>query len=118
MMPSVSNHKAEAVFTPLHLLPSILVNTAFNTGPSPLTEGEMSAFTCITCRVAFADADLQRAHYKADWHRYNLKRKVADMPPVTADNFQARVLSQKAQVGSCTSDFESKIQMFRILMQQ
>ncbi|NWX90993.1 ZN622 protein, partial [Nothoprocta pentlandii] len=56
----------------------------------------MAAYTCITCRVAFRDADVQRAHYKSDWHRYNLKRKVADMPPVTAENFQERVLAQRA----------------------
>ncbi|XP_077579781.1 cytoplasmic 60S subunit biogenesis factor ZNF622 [Stigmatopora nigra] len=55
----------------------------------------MSSYTCISCRVAFADGDLQRAHYKSDWHRYNLKRKVADMPPVNADDFRARVLSQR-----------------------
>ncbi|XP_078096831.1 cytoplasmic 60S subunit biogenesis factor ZNF622 [Mustelus asterias] len=58
----------------------------------------MSSYTCITCRVAFADAEIQRSHYKTDWHRYNLKRKVADMPPVTAENFQERVLSQRAAV--------------------
>lgn len=56
----------------------------------------MSSYTCISCRVAFADGDVQRAHYKTDWHRYNLKRKVADMPPVTAENFQERVLAQRA----------------------
>ncbi|KAK1786711.1 hypothetical protein P4O66_017094 [Electrophorus voltai] len=38
---------------------------------------------------------MQRAHYKTDWHRYNLKRKVAAMPPVTAESFQARVLAQR-----------------------
>ena len=58
----------------------------------------MSAFTCISCRVAFAEPELQRAHYKTDWHRYNLKRKVAELPPVTAENFQSRVLAQRAQV--------------------
>ncbi|NXP57035.1 ZN622 protein, partial [Chloropsis cyanopogon] len=56
----------------------------------------MATYTCITCRVAFKDGDIQRAHYKTDWHRYNLKRKVADMPPVTAENFQERVLAQRA----------------------
>ncbi|NXX87892.1 ZN622 protein, partial [Centropus bengalensis] len=56
----------------------------------------MATYTCITCRVAFKDADTQRAHYKTDWHRYNLKRKVAEMPPVTAENFQERVLAQRA----------------------
>lgn len=56
----------------------------------------MSSYTCISCRVAFSDGEVQRAHYKTDWHRYNLKRKVADMPPVTAENFQERVLAQRA----------------------
>lgn len=54
-----------------------------------------STFTCITCRVAFHDAELQRSHYKTDWHRYNLKRKVADLPPVTAEEFNRRVVSQR-----------------------
>lgn len=53
-------------------------------------------YTCITCRVAFVDPDLQRSHYKTDWHRYNLKRKVAELPPVTAENFKERVLAQRA----------------------
>lgn len=58
----------------------------------------MPLFTCITCRVSFADSDIQRRHYKTDWHRYNLKRKVAEMPPVTAEVFQQKVLAQKAEV--------------------
>ena len=53
----------------------------------------MSAFTCITCRVVFVDGETQRAHYKTDWHRYNLKRKVAQLPSVTAENFRQRVLN-------------------------
>lgn len=52
-------------------------------------------FTCITCRVGFKNSELQRLHYKTDWHRYNLKRKVADLPPVTAEDFQTRVLNQR-----------------------
>ncbi|KAM5264073.1 cytoplasmic 60S subunit biogenesis factor ZNF622 [Ctenodactylus gundi] len=56
----------------------------------------MATYTCITCRVAFRDAELQRAHYKTDWHRYNLRRKVASMAPVTAEGFQERVRAQRA----------------------
>lgn len=56
----------------------------------------MATYTCITCRVAFLDAELQRAHYKTDWHRYNLRRKVASMAPVTAEGFQERVRAQRA----------------------
>uniref|UniRef100_A0A8I6ADV2 Cytoplasmic 60S subunit biogenesis factor ZNF622 n=1 Tax=Rattus norvegicus TaxID=10116 RepID=A0A8I6ADV2_RAT len=56
----------------------------------------MATYTCITCRVAFRDAEMQRAHYKTDWHRYNLRHKVANMAPVTAEGFQERVRAQRA----------------------
>nr|CAG4650156.1 EOG090X06E3 [Sida crystallina] len=55
------------------------------------------SFTCMSCHVAFKEAAIQRDHYKTDWHRYNLKRKVVDLPPVTAEAFQERVLEQRAQ---------------------
>jgi pre-60S factor REI1 len=50
-----------------------------------------SPYTCITCHVAFSNGELQRAHYKSDWHRYNLKRKVADLGPITANEFTEKV---------------------------
>lgn len=49
------------------------------------------SFTCITCQVVFNNPELQRDHYKSDWHRYNLKRKVAGIPPVTLEDFEIRV---------------------------
>ncbi|XP_067011987.2 cytoplasmic 60S subunit biogenesis factor ZNF622 [Anabrus simplex] len=52
-------------------------------------------YTCITCNVAFKVAEVQRRHYQSDWHRYNLKRKVAELPPVSAEEFQRRVLLQR-----------------------
>ena len=54
-----------------------------------------SGYTCFTCAVVFASAELQRAHYKTDWHRYNLKRKVAELPPVTVGDFKQRVFAQR-----------------------
>jgi len=47
----------------------------------------MTQLTCLACRVIFDDADAQRTHYKTDWHRYNLKRKIAELPPVTFGEF-------------------------------
>ena len=55
-------------------------------------------FTCVTCNVAFKESEKQRTHYKSDWHRYNLKRKVADLAPVSAQAFADRVQLQKSQV--------------------
>lgn len=56
-----------------------------------------SPFTCITCRVAFDDLEIQRSHYKSDWHRYNLLRKVVQLPSVTAEEFKKRVISQRQE---------------------
>uniref|UniRef100_A0A069DTG3 Putative c2h2-type zn-finger protein n=1 Tax=Panstrongylus megistus TaxID=65343 RepID=A0A069DTG3_9HEMI len=61
-------------------------------------------YTCISCRVAFSDADIQRQHYKTDWHRYNLKRKVVNLPPVTSEDFQQRVLQQREKDALQTQD--------------
>ncbi|KAJ9055490.1 pre-60S factor rei1 [Entomophthora muscae] len=54
-------------------------------------------FTCLTCQVAFHTAERQRTHYRTEWHRYNLKRKVAELSPITADAFANKVLAQKNQ---------------------
>lgn len=53
-------------------------------------------FTCNTCQVAFRSSDLQRTHMQSDWHRYNLKRRVASLPPLASDVFAEKVLANKA----------------------
>ncbi|KAI8324289.1 hypothetical protein GQ54DRAFT_296279 [Martensiomyces pterosporus] len=66
-------------------------------GSVPTNAQNSPLFTCMACQVAFYSADQQRTHYRSDWHRYNLKRKVAELPPVTAENFAQRVLAQQAK---------------------
>lgn len=47
--------------------------------------------TCISCRQTFETADTQRDHYRGDYHRFNLKRKVLGLPPVSVDLFKQKV---------------------------
>lgn len=63
-----------------------------------LKNPSLDLFTCVTCNIAYNNSELQRDHYKSDWHRYNLKRKVADLPAVSLQDFQERVQMQKNQV--------------------
>jgi len=49
-----------------------------------------TGLTCISCRLVFANFDLQREHYRTDWHRYNVKRQVAQLPPIPLVDFQAK----------------------------
>lgn len=54
-------------------------------------------FTCNTCGLSFPTADLQRLHMKTDWHRYNLKRRVASLPPISSEVFVEKIMQQQAQ---------------------
>ena len=57
-------------------------------------------FTCNTCQVAFRSGELQRAHMQTDWHRYNLKRRVASLPPLSSEIFTEKVLANKASAAA------------------
>jgi pre-60S factor REI1 len=46
--------------------------------------------TCMACSFVCLSAEEYRSHYKSDWHRFNLKRKVANLGPVTLDQFEKR----------------------------
>lgn len=52
-----------------------------------------TGFTCVTCRVVFETADLQRDHYKTEWHRYNLKRQAAELPAIGFELFNEKSAS-------------------------
>ncbi|KAE9027018.1 hypothetical protein PR003_g11206 [Phytophthora rubi] len=47
--------------------------------------------TCTACRLEFASPAEQKDHFRKDWHRYNLKRKVVELPPVSEEQFEFRM---------------------------
>lgn len=61
-------------------------------GSNPQT----SRFLCNSCDMRFVTAELQRQHMKLEWHRYNLKRRVAHLPPISSHAFAEKVLAQAA----------------------
>jgi hypothetical protein len=38
--------------------------------------GRMRGLACNACNVEFAEESAQKEHYRSEWHRYNLRRKV------------------------------------------
>ena len=61
-------------------------------------------YTCNSCMVAFRESDAQREHMRSDWHKYNLKRRIAELPPVSADDFQTKVLAVQAANKAAADD--------------
>ncbi|KAJ5089848.1 Cytoplasmic 60S subunit biogenesis factor REI1 [Penicillium argentinense] len=57
---------------------------------------QTAAYTCNTCLVAFHRSDAQRDHMRKDWHLYNMKRRIASLPPVSLETFNEKVLAAKA----------------------
>lgn len=51
---------------------------------------EQSTHTCDVCRIVFGTQALARAHYQTEFHRYNLKRSVVELPPVTSADYEAK----------------------------
>lgn len=60
----------------------------------------MSSFTCASCQVVFQNSEQQRDHYRSDWHRYNLRRKTGDLPPVTEAVYNQRLSGALSSVKS------------------
>lgn len=51
-------------------------------------EGAVTGLKCFTAPgVVFTTREELHAHYKSEWHRYNLKRKVAQLPPIPKEMF-------------------------------
>ncbi|AET38769.1 Reh1p Ecym_3276 [Eremothecium cymbalariae DBVPG len=55
-------------------------------------------FTCNSCMIQFKSSELQRYHMKTEWHRYNLKRRITALPPISSDVFLQKLqVSQREQ---------------------
>lgn len=43
---------------------------------------------CNTCDAEVGDATQHREHFKSEWHKHNLKRKVKQLPPVSSEEWE------------------------------
>ncbi|ESZ95084.1 hypothetical protein SBOR_4539 [Sclerotinia borealis F-4128] len=83
---------------------SITPSRSSASGPSDQVDINAShPYTCNTCQVAFRNSDLQRGHMRGDWHRYNLKRRVTSLPPLSSEVFSEKVLQAQASSTAAAS---------------
>lgn len=57
----------------------------------PLAPSATTTITCTACRLTVTGAAERRDHYRSDFHRVNLKRKVTGIGPLTPTEFSTRV---------------------------
>ncbi|MCO5607258.1 hypothetical protein L7F22_061451 [Adiantum nelumboides] len=56
-------------------------------GPVTASSGKEKQRRCTTCNAEVGDASQHREHFKSDWHKHNLKRKVKQLPPLSAQDW-------------------------------
>lgn len=70
---------------------------------------------CVACGIGtglappFSSFEEQRAHWRTDWHRYNMKRRDAGLKPVKESEFEAIIESHcdADEIGSLSGSDES-----------
>jgi len=58
------------------------------------TQPSNTSYTCSTCQAIFSNTEAQREHYKQEWHKYNLKRKIAGLSPITNAEYIEKISKQ------------------------
>ncbi|KAK3077687.1 hypothetical protein LTS18_009578, partial [Coniosporium uncinatum] len=57
---------------------------------SPIPSQRQS-WTCNSCHISFGTGQAQREHMKDPWHVYNLRRRIAELPPISLDTFRDQI---------------------------
>ncbi|KAM9709316.1 tRNA endonuclease ANKZF1 isoform 1-T1 [Menidia menidia] len=64
---------------------------------------------CSACRCSFINREEQREHYKLDWHRFNLRRKMKGLPPLQAEEFERKTgAGDLSSISGSDSDSEDE----------
>ncbi|TDH68707.1 hypothetical protein CCR75_007957 [Bremia lactucae] len=70
--------------------------------------------TCTACRLSFVSHLEQKGHFRMDWHRYNLKRKVVELPPISMEQFDYRMLQLREEKEALVANDPKQKQRIRI----
>ena len=52
------------------------------------------SYFCSTCQCHLHEEKEYKEHYKSEFHRYNIKRKLLEFTPVTHEQFLKRKISK------------------------
>ncbi|KAJ7355571.1 hypothetical protein DFH08DRAFT_772665 [Mycena albidolilacea] len=77
--------------------------------PPPVASSTIGSRACNVCNgVAFVDVEEQRAHFRSDWHRYNVKTRLSGGQSVSELEFSKLVDGLEDSIsGSASEDSDS-----------
>ena len=60
---------------------------------------KLSGRFCSSCEVQFETAESHQQHYKTEHHKYNLKRRMLNLKPVTEELFHSKKKGKRERIG-------------------
>lgn len=51
---------------------------------------KLKGLFCSTCETEFDSVAAHQQHYKSDFHKYNLRRRMVDLMPVSEETYEQR----------------------------
>ncbi|KAG0631511.1 hypothetical protein M758_1G259600 [Ceratodon purpureus] len=78
----------------------------------------LQSWNCHGCRAVFQSLEEQRAHFKSDFHKFNVKRKLAGKEALNEDEFEEVAQGDDDDVSSISgSDTETEAEDNRVSLQ-
>ena len=50
----------------------------------------LTGLFCSTCETMYPDVKQHQTHYKTEFHKYNLKRRMVDLEPISIQFFEKK----------------------------
>ncbi|KAF1355042.1 C2H2 type zinc-finger-domain-containing protein [Delphinella strobiligena] len=69
-------------------------STAGTSAGSSIMPNSQQTFSCNACSIRLESTQLQRLHMKEAWHIYNIKRRMASLPPISSQLFSTQIEAQ------------------------
>jgi ribosome maturation protein SDO1 len=60
-----------------------------------VTQPGVRGASCNACSIDFTSTDELKAHHRLDWHRFNLKRKVKQLPPMNLVEYEGMKIKER-----------------------
>jgi hypothetical protein len=51
---------------------------------------KLKGLFCSTCEIEFKEVSKHQEHYKSDLHKYNLKRRMVDLQPISQEIYEKK----------------------------
>ncbi|KAK9455871.1 hypothetical protein V1511DRAFT_321180 [Dipodascopsis uninucleata] len=82
------------------------INLTPSTVPLSSSKTEERQKSCSTCSYLASNVEDQRSHYRSDFHKFNLRRKISGLPIVTEDEFELILDDLELSISGSSSDSE------------